>query len=557
MKYLFLSAALFASLMSVKVYGQDNYYYYEGKKIYLEAAPNKVAALVQAGVEVEERYPQSTEVYSSLESAVGPRFETLLISKPSINKSRAMVAINLATIRKEVVPVPVYRLGSLLLIPKSEVIVQFQPSVEKAAREDLLLKFSKNFRELDPPGRYLISLGNPHATLPVSNLLSENNDVASAEPNFIIISPRRREDTQVGRDEGTWEPPDVPIMAGGPLAPPFPSDPRFTRQWYLENRIQDTTKGKFKADIRIRGAWRVTQGSDRIKVAVLDETVDTAHPDLADNIARENGVEVQWDAITEKDKPVLVSSEAHGTRVAGIIAAKIDNGAGIAGVAPNVKIIPIRMGSFEGSPTGLWTDPLTVSRAIRKAVALGADVINCSWDVSPSPVVTADIREAATLGRGHKGVVMVFAAGNTAGPLTYPAKLASNTLPIVAVGATNSWDEVKTVQSLDKEAFWESSSGPELTLVAPGVGIATIDLSTSTGGGDQGYFDRFRGTSAAAPIVSGVVALILSVHPEWEAARVRDQLIQTTDKIAGPNRTDRAGWGRVNACRAVGGTNCD
>lgn len=551
MKLWLLLIIFLASTLSFQVYGQDEnrpYYYYGNEKVYLELEPDAVAALVQRGTRFEEKYRRAAELFERLEGAAARRFETVLISKSSTSRTLASGSLNQAVATKEVAKVPVYRLGELQLIPQSEIIVQFKPDVDLASREELLLKFSKKFSEIIPSsGQYLLSLGNPQATLPVSKVLSENLDVDFAEPNFIIVFPTR--------PEGTWTPPDIPLESNGPLSGPFPSDPRFALQWYLENRTHSLAQGKFGADIRIRGAWDVTRGSEQIKVAVLDEGIDVNQPDLANNIARNNGVAVQWDAITGTDNITVVATEPHGTRVAGVIAASTDNGVGISGIAPNIKIIPIRMGSNRDSRESPWTSTEVVVRAIRKAVDLGADIINCSWQTQQSKAIDASINYAVTEGRNRKGVIMVFAAGNKDGPVVYPARLAS-TLPIIAVGATNSWDQVKSLNSNDGER-WASSSGPELTLVAPGVGIATTDLSTNGSGNDKGYCNTFWGTSSAAPIVSGVVALILSIHPDWQAAQVKDQLIRTTDKIDGPNRTDRAGWGRVNACRAVGGSHCD
>src|SRR5579862_6126084 len=123
-------------------------------------------------------------------------------------------------------------------------------------------------------------------------------------------------------------------------------------------------------------------------------------------------------------------------------------------------------------------------------VKMGAQVIVASWYYAPSDPIDAEIKFALAA-RSGKGTVMVFAAGND-GAAAYPASVAAS-LPVIAVGATNSWDEVKTASSKDGENWWTSSSGPALTVVAPGVGIVTTDYP---GTSPPQYMVDFDGTRA-------------------------------------------------------------
>jgi hypothetical protein len=161
--------------------------------------------------------------------------------------------VSAAQATNEVAPLPVVEYGKLKLVLQNEIIVRFKPETLTVSREKLLSKFSTSYKELvSGTGIYVISLGNPDATLRVSQILHDNHTVASAAPNFVALSQA------VSDENGTWSAPEVPPPTSGPLSPPFPSDPLFSRQWALENRNDQIAYGKTGADIRIRGAWDVT-----------------------------------------------------------------------------------------------------------------------------------------------------------------------------------------------------------------------------------------------------------------------------------------------------------
>jgi hypothetical protein len=539
--------------------GQEDrpFYYYGDQKIYLTPSTSTVAAKIQPSLSTtyQTKYTTLSNYFRALDPSGSRPDLRILVSKNDASSTKATAALSTGLEAKEIFKVPVYKIGKITLVVQNEMIVQFKPDTTENTREALLKKFSNNYRHIDgTPEKYLVTLGNPESTLRVSNTLHDNHSVEYAQPNFLSI---------VAPIEGThWNAPDVPENSPGPLdASPgnvsvAPSDPLFRRQWNLDNHFGNAQDGKASADISIIKAWNKTMGSDQIRVAVLDEGVDINHPDLVNSFAMQDGKVVQWDAILESDSQQPAATESHGTRVAGVIAATANNHIGIAGVAPGVRIIPIRMGSREDSADGVWTTPLIVDQAIRKAIQLGADVINASWQMSKADVVDGAIQYAATKGRNGKGTVVVCAAGNDGGPVVYPAQLASK-FPIIAVGATNSWDDVKTRDSKDKETFWASNMGSELTVVAPGVGIVTTTNHSVGGDSNNDYVYDFDGTSSAAPQVAGVAALVLSVHPDWTAARVREHIANTATKLGTGQHSDQWGFGRVNACRAVEALNCN
>ena len=318
----------------------------------------------------------------------------------------------------------------------------------------------------------------------------------------------------------------------------FSSDYYYPYQWGLKNTGQFNYSG---LDINIESAWTITQGNRNITVAVLDNGVDLAHPDLSSNL------------VTGYDYFNVTSggygdNDNHGTPVAGIIAAIKDNSIGISGVAPNCKIMPIRINTgtcvyYEAAAAGMvW------------AYEHGADVINCSWGGgTPHSLLTAKIQEATNLGREGKGCVVICSAGNTIGGdnnmVSYPGSLNY----VMAVGAISYNGKRKNLYTPDNEQ-WSSNYGSTLDVMAPGVQIATTSIN--------GYITNFNGTSSAAPHVSGIAALILSKYPNLPQEYVRRSIELGCDHLSGylytednqyPSftRNNEVGYGIVNASSAL------
>lgn len=317
------------------------------------------------------------------------------------------------------------------------------------------------------------------------------------------------------------------------------TDTYYSDQWGLKNTGQYFNSGP---DINIESAWSITEGDNDIIIAILDSGVELTHPDLSGNLV------AGYDAISNTPGGAPQESGAsHGTAVAGVAGAIKNNGIGISGVAPNCKIMPIRVAYYSSTYGREIVDVNAAVFGFNWARTHGADVINCSWGgPTPSGPLTTAINNATSLGRDGKGCVVICSSGNTEnadnGSVSYPGYLDN----VMAVGAISINGKRKNLTTPDNEN-WSSNYGPTLDVVAPGVFISTTDLSGSQGineqrlsilnksydYSDKGYTRWFNGTSAAAPHVAGIAALILSEYPDLRQDMVRRSIEQGCAKLSG------------------------
>ncbi len=258
-----------------------------------------------------------------------------------------------------------------------------------------------------------------------------------------------------------------------------------------------------------------------VRVAVIDTGVDYNHPDLASNYLG------GYDYVNNDNDPM--DDHSHGTHVAGTVVA-IDNDIGVLGIAPDVGIYALKAADAGGSCS--YSD---IIASINWAVENNADVITMSLGGSYSSTLKTACDNAY-----ESGVVLVGAAGNSGGPVIYPAGYGS----VIAVSATD---------SNDVKASW-SSYGPEVELAAPGVSV----YSTMPGS-SYGYKS---GTSMATPHVTGSVALLLSTDISgsdldfdndgtWDPEEVRSRLQSTATDLGETGKDDYYGYGLVNVLAAV------
>ena len=314
-----------------------------------------------------------------------------------------------------------------------------------------------------------------------------------------------------------------------------PNDPRYEEQWNLPL-------------IEMPRAWAIEKGSSEVTIAIVDGGIDYTHQDLAAKIWRNTGeipdndidddqngyiddirgwdftdapnVAVEGDSEVGDNDPIDASG--HGTHVAGIAAADVDNGLGVAGVAWNCTLMPLRAGASNGAGTHLQDDDS--SAAIVYAVDNGARIINMSWGSSRNSFVIRDAIDYAYA----RGVLLVAAAGNDRAQDTiYPAGYRK----VIAVAATDQ----------NKQRFYQSNFGASIDIGAPG----NVILSTQIGN----RYRRLTGTSMATPHVSGVAALILSKRPNLTHDETRQIIIITADSTL--ESPELVGAGNLNAAKAL------
>jgi subtilisin family serine protease len=287
-------------------------------------------------------------------------------------------------------------------------------------------------------------------------------------------------------------------------------------------------------------AWKTTKGKAEIRVAVLDEGVDTSHPALAPAVV------LQQDFIGDKGASAMPDNDdAHGTACAGII---VSRDATWPGVAPGVSLIAARIAMGDGYDQWIFDDFKTAD-AIDWCWRNGAAVLSNSWGGGPPvDVITRAFERARTLGRNGLGAVVAVAAGNAQTAVHYPATLQG----VVAVGASNEFDERKTRTSRDGETWWGSNYGRELALLAPGVHVGTTDIVGAHGYDPGDFTMTFNGTSAATPHVAAAAALALSVAPNLTEVQVRQILVDTAHKLKGQTGwTPDLGHGRLDVAAVV------
>jgi subtilisin family serine protease len=408
---------------------------------------------------------------------------------------------------------------------ESEIAIILKPGISQADVLPLIQGHGANIRQnFDKLGWGLIELPKGVDVLSLAATLKKNPLIEAAEPNMV--------------DRPYFEPNDTFYQDG--------------HQWALKNTGQNPPGGTTDADIDAPEAWNITRGSSSIIIAILDSGIpmvngSLSHPDL-NNASK---FILGPDYIDPNGANGVRDGYGHGTHVTGIAAAETNNSTGIAGVCENCRVMVIQVFADPGGG-GSHT---AFRSGVIYAVDHGANVINYSGGGSASSTKEQGVQYAY-----NNSVLIVSASGNNNGSIIWPAAYSSSYSNVIAVGST---------QYNDARASY-SNYGSQLNVVAPGGAhdggypvdsgdiYSTMPSYTVTLNGSPYYvaedYGYLPGTSMAAPHVSGVAALMLSISPNLTPAAIRIGIENTADKVpgmGGQNFTNYYGWGRVNAYEAV------
>jgi subtilisin family serine protease len=320
-------------------------------------------------------------------------------------------------------------------------------------------------------------------------------------------------------------------------------EPYYNQQWYINKNETFYSKNNIDDDANINVTDIMENYTGKgVKIAIIDNGLDTTHEDLKDAIIETYDIRTNTSNVSHTK-----AEDIHGTAVTGIIGARANN-KGILGIASQSQIIFLKMSNF-------MSDSQLIE-IFNKADEFKADIINCSWGSvnTVSEAVKETIIKLSKDGRDGNGTIIVFASGNTGKDR---GDVESEIPEVISVGATNK-NNLRTSYS---------SLGKNLDIVAPGgefKGITTLNPIGKSKGKNLIhsnnyllYNDKhpFIGTSAATPIVSGVIALMLEKKPDLTRVEIEKILHDTSDQIGEEtydnDRNDYYGYGKINLTKIM------
>ncbi|MCX6562642.1 MAG: S8 family peptidase [Candidatus Aminicenantes bacterium] len=383
-----------------------------------------------------------------------------------------------------------------------EVLLKFKSSVPLPERALALAALrSRALARISSLNAYVVRIPEDATVEEMVEAFGRNPDIAYVQPNYIY------------------------------RACLTPNDKYFEDQYALFNKGQQvgwvpgSPQGKPSADIKATSAWEETTGIAGVVIGIVDTGVDLNHPDLKNKIRSRGYDFVNGDTDATDDN-------GHGTMVAGIAAAETNNYEGIAGVAWNSKILPVKVLDQFGSGT-----TVTIVNGILWAVDNGAQILNLSFG---APAKDNAVEEALKYAFETKGVFIAAAAGNDNTAVYYPAAYDRY---VCATAATDYNDQRTT---------W-SNFGPEIDVAAPGDKIITTYPVALTPAGFQPY--KFQdGTSMAGAHVAGLAALIRGIKPSLSPSDIMNIIRYSADDVNSSIHKGRdvfIGYGRINMEKAL------
>ncbi|SEK22899.1 Serine protease, subtilisin family [Roseateles sp. YR242] len=357
--------------------------------------------------------------------------------------------------------------GTAAVWARGRVLVLARPGLSDRQLEKILAAHGGRARRLGLTPLHVVSLPDNASETAVAQLLARHPQLKSAELDMRI----------------------------SPAA--VPNDPYLGSEWHL-SRIQAPT------------AWDTAQGAS-IRIAILDTGIDATHPDLAARMVP------GWNFYDGNSDTSDVNG--HGTAVAGAAAATMNNGVGVAAVAGQAGLMPVRIA--DPNAYAYWS---TTAQGLIWAADQGARVANISYN---GVAASSSVQSAADYLRSKGGLVVV-AAGNNG--------IDEGILPSPSMIPVSATDES------DNKTSW-SSYGAFVALAAPGQNIWT----TTRGGG----YGAWWGTSLASPVVAGAVALMMSARPSMSNSQVESLLYASAVDLGSAGRDATYGWGRLDVAAAV------
>lgn len=506
-----LSSIVLILFLAFNLYGQTYYYAFDGK-VYIDEQQNKY--VVEFDTLVNEAQLSKLTACSKITG------DTFIITDTS-------KIINLG------VPYSISKTyqtqNGFEMMGSKRILIKFKETTSQATISQIEANYGLNLIE----SKTLYRIYETNNSLQKANMIQETGKVVYSYPNF--YSKKEMTDN-------------------------IPTDEFYNYQFYLNNTGQtlyDGYSGTNDADIDAPEAWEISTGSPDITVAIIDVGVD-AHSDLPIDkldIHSNCNFAYEYTSITSDNANSYTphnefgSASSHGISCAGLVAAQHNN-IGIAGIAPKCKIMPIVI--YEGI-SGHEGD----AAAIVAASTYGADILSCSFSwPDPSPNLYPAIVDAITYAIDN-GSLVIFSAGNTAarhisdtyyGYVGFPASC--NIPYLMTIGATDRFDQ-QTDYSPDGITFQNEQRSlidvcaPSNSTFSPSEGaelpdIFTLDLKAENGVNpsvynapftDLDYTARFGGTSASAPQVAGVAALVKSVNPCLSVKEIYEIIITTADRV--------------------------
>lgn len=381
----------------------------------------------------------------------------------------------------------------------------------------------------------------------------------------------------------------------------LPNDPYFSDQWQYNNTGQIVPGPQFDPtgeisyetlghvggaagtpgdDISAGQAWSIVRGdpnandpSKEIVVAVLDSGIDPTHPDLVNELwtnPREipnNGIDDDGDGFVDDvngwnfvaGNNNITDDNGHGTHVSGIIGAQGNNGIGVTGVIQTVKILPVKIGSAQGTLTTI--DIINGIQYVTTLKNEGVNIVVANGSFGGTDFPFNRVENDAVSRMGQAGTLFTVAAGNDAADLdpsqSFPGKFSLNQPNVITVAATDNNDQI---------AFFSNIGATSVDIAAPGLNILstfpTYDVGTYLQNGtlipsntlDYGYDS---GTSMAAPMVAGAIALMKAAKPDASMMELKNALLAGADHIAALDKPIDAGSplvstaGRLNVYKAI------